>query len=154
MPRCSMVLLWGWCGECYANRRGRTRCHGHYGFHGVRPKRRVDVAQFARRAAPSAASAAALPPESLGSFEKAHPALWEYLSLCEWEPGQPRETSALLLFCDEGLLKGMLNDRDGVRVCFVAGGSVSAVLKSLEKGLVANTLDWRPDRKAGSKRKH
>jgi len=110
------------------------------------------VAQFAKRVVSSSGEAAAIVAADLGAFEKSYPAVWEYLSLAEWEPGVPRATSSLLIFCDEGLLKCCLNDREGSRVCFVAGGSVSAVLKSLERGLVANTLDWRADRKPKGKR--
>lgn len=110
------------------------------------------MAQFAKRVVPGNGTVPAAIGGSPGVFEKNHPALAEYLTLGEWEPGVVRQTSSLLIFCDEGVVKAMLNDRDGARIAFVAAGGITEVLKAVERGLVGSTLDWRPDRKVKSKR--
>lgn len=153
MASCLAMALWGWCGECYANRRGRSRYGGHFGFRGKVPIRRVHVPQFAKRpvSAPGQPIGVSGPPH--GGLEAAYPALWEYLTLREWGPNEPRDTASLLIFNDEGILKACVNDRDALRVAFVAAGSLTLLLSSLEAGLVADTLDWRLDRKGKGKRK-
>lgn len=77
---------------------------------------------------------------------KAYPTLQSYMRETAWETGEKRETATLMLFCEEGRWKGMLNDRDASCVVFVSGDDVAAVLASLEKGLVNGSLDWRASR--------
>ena len=153
MAACVQLLWFGWCGECYANRRGRSQRCGHWGCYGRKPPRRINVGQFCQRVVPGSSVAGPGVAAGPDAFAKSYPALAEYLTLATWEDGTVRETSTLYLFVDEGVTKGCLNDREAGRVAFVAGDGVAAVLKSMEKGLVANTLDWRPDRKAKGKRK-
>jgi hypothetical protein len=74
------------------------------------------------------------------------PALLEELTLTEWGPDEPRTTSTLLLFGEEGLLKACLHDRDSGKQAFVTGVSLSAVLASVEQGLRMEDLDWRNKR--------
>lgn len=62
----------------------------------------------------------------------------------EWDDGEARQTSTLLLFAEEGRWKGMINDRDAGAVAFVSGDCLRAVLASIEKGLDGGNLDWRP----------
>ena len=85
-----------------------------------------------------------------GTFAEEYPLLSEYLVDPAWEDGKERETATLLLLVDAGQLKGCLNDRALGRSCWVTGGSVEAVLASLELGLLEGDLPWRarPDQRS------
>lgn len=83
----------------------------------------------------------------------AFPAVLTELSCVEFEDGQPREPSSLLIFAQDGLLKGMLRDKSNDRVAFVSGCSLEGVLEALERGLVKSDLDWRRDKPAGGRRR-
>jgi hypothetical protein len=89
-------------------------------------------------------------------FKSRHPALAEYLEVDAWEDGRPRQTSTLLLFLEDGVVKACLNDRDADRALWVSGGSVAGVLESLEAALSGGTGEWRTravnGRRATSKR--
>lgn len=86
------------------------------------------------------------------SLGKRFPALLEFLTLGEWEPGVAREFGSVLVFVGEGRLKAMLNDKDAARVAFVSGDSLESVLCLLEEGLKDNDLDWRWARENGGGR--
>jgi hypothetical protein len=79
-------------------------------------------------------------------------ALLEFL-LCETFPdGSRRQTGTLLLFSDEGRLKGCLCDREQSIVGFVSGTSLMQVLRDVEQQLRDDRVDWRAQR--GNGRKH
>lgn len=81
----------------------------------------------------------------------AHPALWEYISECQWESGQPRVTSTLMLFVEEGLVKLCLHDRAAARSAWVSGRSWTSSLGSLEQVLAGGSVEWRKDRLQGKR---
>lgn len=81
-----------------------------------------------------------------------YPGLWEMLAVSQAPDGATRRLSTLLLFYDDGQVKACLNDRDQGLTAWASADGVEAVLEALERGLQADTLDWR--RPAGpSKRK-
>jgi len=79
-------------------------------------------------------------------FTSLLPALSEHLILTQYMDGTPRQTSTLLIFVDEGVLKLCLSDREVGRTCFVTGRTFEEALKTLDAGLVDDTLDWRTKR--------
>lgn len=85
-------------------------------------------------------------PPASGEFADL-PLLWEHLVHRTYEDGTARVTSSLTLFFEEGTWKACLSDRDNGLVAFVAGNEVLSLAFSLEAGLSAATLDWRPARK-------
>lgn len=60
--------------------------------------------------------------------------------------GKPRETSSLLLFCEDGLFKACLNDRGNARTLWASGGTITALLEALEKALATGEAAWRKSR--------
>jgi len=76
-------------------------------------------------------------------WRDAHPALSEYLETDEWENGETRATSTLLLFVDAGGFKACLNDRDANRSLWVTGVSFLDVLEALEGLLASGGGEWR-----------
>lgn len=71
------------------------------------------------------------------------PGLLEMLTLPTMPDGRVREGSTLLVFAADGLFKGCLNDRDNGLVAWASAGTVQEVLEALERGLQADTLEWR-----------
>lgn len=103
--------------------------------------------QFLKRREVGDATSKAISTQSLQTadeaFHKAYPALAEFLSLEEWEPGTERQRGTLTLFWEDGLFKASVNDRDAEQVAFVTKRAFKGLLEAIEKGLVAGSLDWR-----------
>jgi len=87
-----------------------------------------------------------------GAFKKM-PTLVQWLTETAWDNGDAREPGSLLIFAQDLRWKGMLTDKDNGYVCFVTAEDVDGVLAALEKGLLANSLDWRESRGAHAKGK-
>jgi len=85
---------------------------------------------------------------------KAYPIIQSLLRETVWDDNTPRVTSSLLVFCEDGRWKVMLNDRDSQRVCFLSGTSLAGALTAMEKALSNGSADWRVSRAAkGGQRK-
>jgi len=80
------------------------------------------------------------------ALSAAYPVLWSHLTQTAWEDGQVRETSNLLVFCQDGMLKAMLRDREHGLCFWTAAGSLSGLLAALEAGLSDPQAEWRVDR--------
>jgi hypothetical protein len=80
------------------------------------------------------------------------PTTWAYLTQDRWEDGSPRETSGLLVFQQDGLLKAMLRDKNSGLCLWVTGQSLQGLLATLEAALGDPAAEWRQDRQqAGQK---
>jgi len=85
-------------------------------------------------------------------FRQSFPALSEYLTLDYWDDGTQRRTSTLLVFCEEGVWKGCLNDRENERSCWATAETHDELLKALNERLANGTSEWRrSDRPAARK---
>jgi hypothetical protein len=80
------------------------------------------------------------------------PALVEFLTCEEWEPGVRRQTGTALIFLDGGTLKACLSDRDQGLVSFVALSSLSGLAKALEARLCDEKGDWRASKGGPARR--
>lgn len=74
------------------------------------------------------------------------PFIWSHLTQTEWEDGTKRDTSSLLMFCQDGVIKGMLRDRDCGLCLWCAGSGILSLLDALEGLLGDPRADWRQDR--------
>lgn len=79
-------------------------------------------------------------------FSARYPVLWSHLTQVAWEDGQARETSNLLVFCQDGMLKAMLRDREHGLCFWTAAGSLGRLFEALEAGLCDPQAEWRVDR--------
>jgi len=86
-------------------------------------------------------------------FAARFPHVFGFLVCRSYDDGTPRETGSLTLFLHDGLLKGMLKDREAGKVGFKACDSLEGVLKALDDGLADDGIDWRPDRSANPKKR-
>lgn len=89
----------------------------------------------------ASAAAGAWSPSS-GILSKC-PGITEYLSKSLYEDGKPRQTSTLTVFIEGGMVKVALNDRDVERSSYMSGEGLEDALRSLEKHLVEEKVDWR-----------
>ena len=96
-----------------------------------------------RRPTPGSQYGPTDPPWEDNEFSTNYPTIFEYLTLNSWGPGQPRSTSTIMLFVDNGVLKLCINDRDNQRSAFFTGTTLSAALVACENALSGETADWR-----------
>lgn len=85
-------------------------------------------------------------------FERLYPTLAEYLfcTCYDDDPKQPRVTSTLLLFGQDGCVKACLRDRAEGLCAWAAGPSVLELLAALDRELRDDTVVWRLDRASGA----
>ena len=76
-----------------------------------------------------------------------YPTLYGYLTDERWDTGEPRKTSTLLIFTEEGMLKACLNDRALSQSTFLAGDSLETLLVALETCLAKDSVLWKPHKK-------
>jgi len=134
----------GWCGLCYSNVRARTNVKGHRMFRATK----VDVSMGkylqAKPAVPVPGPKGGVVTDV--AFTRQLPALFEYLTLRSYENGTPRQTACMTVFCEDGLFKVCLNDRDAQRSAWVASETFQGALVALEAGLVEDSHQWRQAR--------
>lgn len=84
-------------------------------------------------------------------FRERFPELFEHLTATcfEGDRSQPRTTSTLLLFAQDGVWKGCLRDRADGTCCWIAAPGALGVFEILEAELAGGTAVWRLDRAAG-----
>ena len=87
------------------------------------------------------------------AFAKKYPALSEFLSVEAWDAETERIRGTISIFWEEGSFKASVNDRDADQVAFVSKGTFSGLLESIEKGLQADSLDWRHSKGKGPQKR-
>lgn len=92
---------------------------------------------------PEAAAVDGVLPVLDEAFVRDYPTLAEFLTRVLWEPGVPREKGSVFVFYEDGVFKACLNDKDSLQVAFTSSTTFTGLWKALEKGLKANSLDWR-----------
>jgi hypothetical protein len=74
------------------------------------------------------------------------------LTAARYEDGSARLTATLLLFCELGVVKVCLHDRDQGQTAWASGATLGDCLEALEGGLQADTLSWKASaKKSGGK---
>lgn len=81
-------------------------------------------------------------------YEKKCPTLWAHLTALQWDDGTSRQTSSILIFAGDGMLKGMLRDREAGLCLWVAADGLEKLLLVLEASLNDPQAEWRVDRQA------
>jgi len=87
------------------------------------------------------------------AWQKAHPHLWEFLSLAQYEDGSERRLPTITLFLSATGLQACLNDRDQGVAAFVTANTLDGLWSALEKGLREDSLDWRRSTPPASQKK-
>lgn len=81
------------------------------------------------------------------------PGVFEMLTSRRYPDGSIRLPSTLLVFCEDGMFKGCLNDRDNQLTAWASSESFSGLLEALERGLSSDSLQWRTTAASSKKRK-
>jgi len=79
-------------------------------------------------------------------WAKKYPALHEYLTMVAYPDGGKRTTSTLMLFCDDGVWKACLKDRDQARSLWITSDGPTGLLDDLEACLQGDVQEWRKDK--------
>lgn len=111
------------------------------------------MGQYINRPQPDPRGSSSTPLCLSGDWVTLHPALTEFLALEKWEDGSSRTPGSLTLFTDGGVWKLCLSDKDSDRIAFVSATSVGEVFLCAEEQLCRSLLDWRPNRRNGSRKK-
>lgn len=80
------------------------------------------------------------------AFAKKYPTLFDYLTQTKWDDGTSRVTATLMIFAQDGLLKGMLRDRDAEQTLWVAADGFEKLLKLMDKAASDPDAEWRLER--------
>lgn len=144
----------GWCGSCYTNVRGRTNKKGHRSYREpvALPFGVLKTMPISRRPKQDERAGGG-PCATLAGLILQYPLLHEQLTADTFDDGGPRKTATLLLFVDEGCLKGCLNDRAEQQTLWASAVGVEGVLAGLEGMLGDEVPGWRPYRMTGGKGK-
>jgi len=81
-----------------------------------------------------------------GAFETAHKALWSYMTDCAWDDGSPREPASLLIFMQDGQMKGMLRDKAEGLCLWASASGIAELLGLLDIMIEDPETVWRVDR--------
>jgi len=76
-------------------------------------------------------------------FCDSYPVLSEMLTAATYDDNNPRQTSTLLIFTENGILRGCLNDRDNNRSAFFTAETISDLFQVIDNALASNRVDWR-----------
>lgn len=142
---CEVVRTKGWCGVCYAARRGREA--SHYGRR--RPETRDGRSELEIHMAmvrPSGGSVARVGQPARD--EVLHgwlPALHDHLTETQWDDGKPRKTSTVLIMTENGYWKASIHDRDMKAGAWVTAEAWEELLETLNRKLIEGSLEWRKD---------
>jgi hypothetical protein len=108
------------------------------------------VMQYVRKLVADETSRRVVRGKAAEAWVKAHPALWEYLTVDRYEDGSPRQPSMLCLFCEDGFIKLALQDRQEGRSLWVSAESIPEAVELLEGNLSEGRGEWRRSRQGGS----
>lgn len=145
--KCSISKQGGWCGYCYAIKRGRASLHGPSMPRYTLACYIEDVMKFLQRVVKPSNPALAERPQDGGAWANLYPALVEFLTITRWDEKTPRTTGTIMLMQDEGRWKAWVHDRDAKRSMFVTGMTPDGVIANVEELLANNGGEWRFDRK-------
>lgn len=136
------------CPLCYSNHRGRSNYRGHRGYRCPRYQKGVSVAQFLKGRPPVDGSGSSGVVSLDDGFTARWPVLSEWMTVTQWDGGEPRQTATLFFFVEGGALKLLFKDRDAGRVAFFSGDCLVGLCDDVEARLVAGSMEWRADRPA------
>jgi len=74
------------------------------------------------------------------------PALAAFMTETRWEDGSPREVGTLLFCAEDGRWKVWVNDKGNGVTAWLSAATWPDLLLALERGLAADSLEWRTPR--------
>jgi len=132
------------CFLCWEGAKGKRFHKGHRGYRArCKEVKHGDAGMAIKK--PTGGSGASRPGRAVATDDVAalFPTIVEFLTLDVYDDGSGRRTATLLLFCEEGLWKLCLSDRDLSRTGWSAGPTIEGALSSMEAALAADAMEWR-----------
>lgn len=137
----------GWCGLCYSNLRGRSNWRGHAAYRSP-SNRKACHEMLARRNSLADQKRGLVADPPCPARDSKMVDLWDFLTATHWPDGTERAPGSLTIFCDAGVLKGCLSDKDAGLVCFLSGADLVGLLGAAARAAGDAGGDWRPQRTA------
>jgi len=109
-----------------------------------------DLAQYIRKVIASEVRGPSGKAPPIGEFEGICPALYEFVTCDEWEPGKPRQRGTVMLIADGGMWKAFVHDRDQKLKCFLSAMTPLELLQVVEDALANGGGEWRPEDSGGA----
>jgi len=145
--KCLLQKTSGWCGYCYAARRGRE---GHPGTR-RRESQPPELTEMEFIMAMTREKSNAREKGGTRSTDEVlkqfFPELHDFLTEVDWDDGKKRVTGTVMMLCEDGYWKAWVHDRDAKVSAWLTGESWEGVLISLNKALGEGSLQWRADRR-------
>lgn len=147
MPKCWCCLrhLWGTpcCELCISNARSGGEHWGHYGYR-IRHKQGDQyMPKYLKKQLARGGDTGVSPVTAGCHLALKWPALCEFLTAVEWEPGEVRQPGTLLICWGDGRWRGWLNDRDMAQTAWMSADSLSELLEAVEAAFQAGAIEWR-----------
>jgi len=145
--RCELQRTTGWCGDCYAAKRGRAF---HHGSRSARSGPRIveqaglSMAMTRPKSNPKEVAGSQVLDEVL---KEVWPDLHAFLTEMLWDDNKKRITGTILLFCEDGLWKARLNDRDAKVTGWVSGESYEGLMEGVDRAIGNGSIQWRADKR-------
>lgn len=76
-------------------------------------------------------------------WKEEYPNLTDMLQCTQWDDRTNRQTSTLLLFVEDSVLKACLNDRHFQRSAFFTAETMEALIVKIELALTNDTAEWK-----------
>lgn len=106
-------------------------------------ERHIAMAEFAERRRQAPVRAAGSGVKRDPRVEKDFPATWDLMTTTKLKDGTSVATLTILVFCQDGLWKACVNDRQGEVSSFVSAETALGLLQAIEEGLAGDSLEWR-----------
>lgn len=145
--RCDILKSTGWCGECYAAKRGRSF---HTGTRSAKARPRsversdIIMAMVRPKSNPKEVAGQQVVDEVL---KEVWPDLHAFLTEMTWDDGKKRITGTVLMFCEDGLWKARLNDRDAKVTGWISGESYEGLMEGVDRAIGNGSIQWRADKR-------
>lgn len=86
-------------------------------------------------------------------FAQRFPVLYQFVTFPLDDDGNKRQTSTIMIFCEDGQAKACMRERDHGLTLWVSSSSILGCLAALEEGLNETPVPWRATGPSGSTRR-
>jgi len=132
------------CAYCVANRKMQRSIPGHRFYRATATRRQTyPVEDYSMRRAVKVAPGSSAPPLVDVKWSEKHPELLAHLAGTPFEDGEPRQSSTITVYLEDGRWKMCLNNREEKLTLWVSGDTWGKALDALEEALTGERPDWR-----------
>lgn len=82
-------------------------------------------------------------------FARSYPTLHAYLTRLDDDAGKKRITATVMIFCEDGVAKGALRERNHDLTLWMTSSSILGLFEALEEALKKRPIEWRKNNPKG-----